>query len=81
MLKTWTLSLSLLVAALAGCGGTKKGTVPVDAPIYQPPPNDPSAEEAEESDDADSTDGEGGESRAPSKPVNTAGVRGHSSTK
>ncbi len=62
------------VMALGGCGPAKRGTIPVDSPIYQAPNDDPSAEEEEEKSDEGSEPE--GESKAPAaKPAGGKGSR------
>jgi len=50
-LRGWILAaLAMLggAGAMSGCSPKKRGTLPVDSPIYQAPNDDPSAEEAAE---------------------------------
>jgi len=62
------------VMALGGCGAPKRGTIPVDSPIYQAPNDDPSAEEEEEK-ESEGSEPEG-ESKAPAaKPAGGKGSR------
>lgn len=68
-MKNWTLAALFAVLA-AACGGTKKGTVPVDHPIYTAPANDPSAEEPE-AEEPPAEEGAEPSSRAPGKPAPT----------
>ncbi|MCC7000238.1 MAG: hypothetical protein IT370_36905 [Deltaproteobacteria bacterium] len=73
----FNLAVALVGAlmALGGCSPAKRGTIPVDSPIYQAPNDDPSAEEEEEEKANEGTEPEG-ESKAPvAKPAGGKGSR------